>query len=150
VFEAPTKELQTFFVTRLSMRERHDACHIAIPTHDLDAAVACYVDGLGVKLARRYADRVTFDFFGDQLVCHLTEDVPAEAIAYPRHFGVTFARREDFDRLVRVTELRKLPVLGGPSVRFEGAAEEHRQIFLSDPSNNVLEFKSYDDPRLMY
>jgi extradiol dioxygenase family protein len=132
------------------MRETRDACHIAIPTHDLDTAVAFYVDGLGVKLARRYPDRVTFDFFGDQLVCHLTDAIPAEAIAYPRHFGVTFARREDFDRLVRVVEFRKLPVLAGPSLRFEGMAEEHRQIFLTDPSNNVLEFKQYDDPRLMY
>ena len=35
-------------------------------------------------------------------------------------------------------------------LRFEGMAEEHRQIFLTDPSNNVLEFKQYDDPRLMY
>jgi uncharacterized protein len=132
------------------MRETRDACHIAIPTHDLDAAVAFYVDGLGVKLARRYPDRVTFDFFGDQLVCHLSDKVPAEATAYPRHFGVTFARRENFDRLVRVVEFRKLPVLAGPSVRFEGMAEEHRQVFLTDPSGNVLEFKQYEDPRLMY
>jgi uncharacterized protein len=132
------------------MRETRDACHIAIPTHDLDAAVAFYVDGLGVKLARRYPDRVTFDFFGDQLVCHLSEDTPAGAVPYPRHFGVSFARREDFDRFLRLVELRKLPVLSGPSVRFAGTAEEHRQIFLTDPSNNVLEFKQYDDPRLMY
>ena len=76
------------------------------------------LDGLGVKLARRYPDRVTFDFFGDQLVCHLSDQVPAEAVAYPRHFGVTFARREDFDHLVRVVEFRKLPVLDGPSLRF--------------------------------
>lgn len=132
------------------MRETRDACHIAIPARDLDEAVAFYVDGLGVKLARRYPDRVTFDFFGDQLVCHLSDQVPAEAVAYPRHFGVTFARREDFDHLVRVVEFRKLPVLDGPSLRFEGLAEEHRQIFLTDPSRNVLEFKQYEDPRLMY
>jgi extradiol dioxygenase family protein len=132
------------------MRSRRDACHIAIPTHDLDASVAFYVDGLGVKLARRYEDRVTFDFFGDQLVCHLSEDVPRVAIAYPCHFGVSFASRDDFDRLVRLVELRKLPVLSGPTVRFQGLAEEHLQIFLIDPSNNVLEFKSYEDPRLLY
>ena len=132
------------------MRAVRDACHIAIPTHDLAAAVEFYVDGLGVKLARRYGDRVTFDFFGDQLVCHLDENVPAFPVAYPRHFGVTFADREDFERLMRVVELRKLSVLAGPETRFEGTAEEHRQIFLVDPSNNVLEFKWYLDPRLMY
>jgi hypothetical protein len=132
------------------MRDIRDACHVAVPARDLDEAVEFYVGGLGVKLARRYPDRVTFDFFGDQLVCHLSEDFPAEPGPYPRHFGVSFARHEDFDRLLRLVELRKLAVLGGPSVRFAGTAEEHRQIFLADPSNNVLEFKSYDDPRLMY
>ncbi|HEY4022800.1 MAG TPA: VOC family protein [Pseudonocardiaceae bacterium] len=132
------------------MRDMHDACHIAIPARDLDEAVRFYVFGLGVKLARRYADRVTFDFFGDQLVCHLCEEVPAEAVAYPRHFGVSFAKAEDFDRLLRLVEHRKLAVLSGPSLRFEGTAEQHRTIFLKDPSNNVLEFKNYDDPRLQY
>jgi extradiol dioxygenase family protein len=132
------------------MRTTHDACHIAIPARDLDEAVEFYVFGLGVKLARRYADRVTFDFFGDQLVCHLCEDVPADAVAYPRHFGLSFAQPEDFDRLVRLVEHRKLRTLSGPSVRFEGTAEQHRTIFLADPSNNVIEFKNYDDPRLQY
>jgi uncharacterized protein len=132
------------------MRDMRDAFHIAIPTYDLDAAVDFYVGGLGAKLARRYPDRVTFDFFGDQLVCHLCEDVPDEPVPYPRHFGVSFARSEDFDRLLRLVELRKLPTLGQSAVRFEGTAEEHRQIFLTDPSNNVLEFKVYDDPRLLY
>lgn len=132
------------------MRDMQDACHIAIPARDLDEAVEFYVFGLGVKLARRYADRVTFDFFGDQLVCHLCEEVPADAVAYPRHFGLNFAKPEDFDRLLRLVEHRKLPVLSGPSLRFEGTAEQHRTIFLKDPSNNVIEFKNYDDPRLQY
>ncbi|NIH84521.1 VOC family protein [Amycolatopsis granulosa] len=132
------------------MRDPRDACHVAVPARDLDEAVEFYTFGLGAKLARRYDDRVTFDFFGDQLVCHLCDDVPAEAVAYPRHFGVSFARAEDFDRLVRLVEHRKLPVLSEPSLRFEGTAEQHRTIFLVDPSNNVLEFKNYDDPRLQY
>jgi uncharacterized protein len=132
------------------MRETHDAFHLAIPTYDLDAAVDFYVGGLGAKLARRYPDRVTFDFFGDQLVCHLSDDVPAEPVRYPRHFGVSFAQSRDFERLLRVVELRKIPTLGDAEARFEGTAEEHRQIFLTDPSNNVLEFKQYEDPRLMY
>jgi extradiol dioxygenase family protein len=132
------------------MRSTHDACHIAIPALDLDDAVDFYVFGLGAKLARRYPDRVTFDFFGDQLVCHLSEDVPAEPVTYPRHFGVSFAEREDFDRLLRLIESRKLRVVSGPAVRFQGTAEQHRTIFLADPSNNVIEFKNYDDPRLQY
>ncbi|MBV8221907.1 MAG: VOC family protein [Candidatus Eremiobacteraeota bacterium] len=132
------------------MRPVADACHIAVPVRDLDEAVSFYVDGLGVKLARRYDDRVTFDFFGDQLVCHLSPDLTQEAALYPRHFGVSFADPADFDRLVRLVEFRGLRVLHEESVRFEGTAERHRTIFLADPSNNVLEFKNYDDPRLQY
>jgi extradiol dioxygenase family protein len=133
------------------MRDSRDSFHVAVPTHDLDEAVQFYVFGLGAKLARRYADRVTFDFFGDQLVCHLDPDaVVPEPIPYPRHFGVTFARSADFDRLLRLVEHRKLRVLSGPATRFAGTAEEHRTIFLVDPSNNILEFKQYEDPRLQF
>jgi len=53
------------------MRSSDNAFHLAIPVHDLDAAYGFYVEGLGCKLARRYPDRITLDFFGDQLVCHL-------------------------------------------------------------------------------
>ena len=42
------------------------------PTTSIET-VDFYVTKLGCKLARRYDDRVTFDFFGDQLVCHLSE-----------------------------------------------------------------------------
>jgi len=132
------------------MRTTTDVFHLAIPVHDLDEAQRFYVTLLGCKLARRYEDRITLDFFGDQLVCHLCADVPAEPVAYPRHFGVSFAKAEDFDRLLRLIEYRKLRVLSGPELRFEGTAEQHRTIFLADPSNNVLEFKNYDDPRLQY
>jgi hypothetical protein len=132
------------------MRDMHDACHIAVPARDLDEALEYYVFGLGCKLARRYHDRITLDFFGDQLVCHLSDDIPAEAVMYPRHFGVSFAKAEDFDRLLRLVEHRKLKVMAGPALRFEGTAEQHRTIALVDPSNNVIEFKNYDDPRLQY
>ena len=132
------------------MRTTTDVFHLAIPTHDLDVAQDFYVTKLGCKLARRYDDRITLDFFGDQLVCHLSDDIPDEPVMYPRHFGVSFAKAEDFDRLLRVVEHRKLRVLAGPALRFEGTAEEHRTIALADPSNNVLEFKNYVDPRLQY
>ena len=132
------------------MRSMHDCCHVAVPARDLAEAVRFYVDGLGARLARRYADRVTFDFFGDQLVCHLSDEIPGEAVPYPRHFGVTFADGADFDRLVRLVEHRGLRVLREATVRFAGTAEQHRTLFLADPSNNVIEFKHYDDPRLQY
>lgn len=132
------------------MRDPGDVFHLAIPTHDLAAAEGFYVEGLGCKLARRYQDRITLDFFGDQLVCHLSDNYDTDPDLYPRHFGVTFRRREDFDRLHRLAEVRELARFRPLATRFEGLVEEHLTFVLSDPSNNLIEFKYYFDPRMVY
>lgn len=134
------------------MRTTRDVFHLAIPVHDLDEAQRFYVTLLGCKLARRYPDRITLDFFGDQVVCHLTESAPPSdpLDLYPRHFGVTFYDGADFDRLHACAVNRKIPFFREVSVRFEGMVEEHRTFVLTDPSSNLLEFKHYRDPRMMY
>jgi extradiol dioxygenase family protein len=135
------------------MRTTSDVFHLAIPVHDLDEAQHFYVSLLGCKLARRYPDRITVDFFGDQLVCHLTEPGPAaqEPLSlYPRHFGVTFREAADFDALYDCAQIRKIPFFYDISTRFEAMVEEHRTFVLLDPSGNLLEFKHYRDPRMMY
>ncbi len=125
--------------------------HLAIPSRDLDESQAYYVGKLGCKLARRYDDRITLDFFGDQVVCHLDpENVAKEAQYHPRHFGITFFDKEDFDNLLKLVRMRDLPIFAEPNHRFSGMAEEHTYFALVDPSNNVLEFKHYLDPRMAY
>ncbi len=134
------------------MRETRDVFHLAIPVYDLDDAQEFYVGNLGCKLARRYADRITIDFFGDQLVCHLVEPpvVPAEVTLYPRHFGVTFREARDFDAVYELCVQRKIELFADVSVRFEGLVEAHRTFVLRDPADNLIEFKHYADPRMMY
>jgi extradiol dioxygenase family protein len=133
------------------MRTTNDVFHLAIPVHDLDAAAHFYNELLGCKLARRYQDRITLDFFGDQLVCHLTEEPPEKpASLYPRHFGVTFRAAADFEALHELAVIRKIPFFAEISTRFGGMVEEHRTFVLLDPSGNLLEFKHYGDPRMMY
>jgi extradiol dioxygenase family protein len=134
------------------MREPRDVFHLAIPARDLDEAEDFYVARLGCHLARRYADRITLDFFGDQVVCHLSEVAAAatDLDLYPRHFGVTFRAREDFDAVVALAEQRKIPLFRNVHARFEGTAEEHFTFVLRDPSDNLIEFKHYLDPRMMY
>jgi extradiol dioxygenase family protein len=137
------------------MRESRDVFHLAIPAYDLDQTVDFYVTKLGCKLARRYDDRVTFDFFGDQLVCHLSE-APAvrtpmnELPMYPRHFGVTFREQRDFDELYQLCQQRSVPLFAEVSLRFEGRVEVHQTFVACDPSDNLLEFKHYSDHRMMY
>jgi extradiol dioxygenase family protein len=133
------------------MRSAGDAFHLAIPARDLDAAAHFYNQLLGCQIARRYADRITFNFFGDQLVCHLSPDEPVtEPALYPRHFGMTFRARADFDALLRLVEIRKVPVFQQARLRFEGTIEEHSTVVVRDPTGNLLEFKHYVDHRMMY
>ena len=135
------------------MRTTFDVFHLAIPVYDLDEAFQFYVGMLGCKLARRYPDRITVDFFGDQLVCHLTEpglERHEPLDLYPRHFGVTFHDAADFDAMYQCAVIRKIPFFREVSTRFESMAEEHRTFVLVDPSDNLLEFKHYRDPRMMY
>ena len=98
------------------MRTTNDVFHLAIPVGDLDEAQHFYVTLVGCKLARRYPDRITVDFFGDQLVCHLSEITPQEGpiSLYPRHFGVTFHDRPGLRPALRVSAATQNPFLPGP------------------------------------
>jgi extradiol dioxygenase family protein len=94
---------------------------------------------------------VTLNFFGDQLVCHLSpEKIDPVPQLYPRHFGVTFKRKEDFDALLELAKERGLEFFQELTVRFAGKVEEHFTFFLKDPSNNLVEIKFYKDAKMMY
>ena len=135
------------------MRTSRDAFHLAIPAYDLETAQEFYVTKLGCKLARQYSDRITLDFFGDQLVCHLSQrPVPGGTPSdlYPWHFGITFRDGDDFDALHHLATQRSIPFFAPLGTRFEDKVEVHRTFVLIDPSDNLIEFKHYRDPRMMY
>jgi uncharacterized protein len=125
--------------------------HQAVPCNDLGRTVAFYTRLPRCRVARTYDDRVTFEFFGHQLVCHLDREYrPPRPTVYPRHFGITFEHRDDFDAVLQTAEQQGLPFLAAEFIRFEGRREEHRTFLLLDPADNVLEFKYYHDPTCMY
>jgi extradiol dioxygenase family protein len=124
--------------------------HLAIPSRDLKQSRGFY-EKLGCRIARSYDDRITLDFFGDQVVCHLApEKIDPSPEMYPRHFGVTFHEEKDFDSVLERAQRAGLPFFSKPAERFAGQRERHRTFFLIDPSNNLIEFKFYDDPAMMY
>ncbi|MFC3883569.1 VOC family protein [Bacillus songklensis] len=132
------------------MRDTNKVFHLAIPCKDLDETAAFY-EKLGCKLARRYNDRVTFNFFGDQVVCHLDpESIDKAPKIYPRHYGITFADRNEFELVLNLAKDRELPFFQKPMIRFGGRKEEHITFFLIDPANNLLEFKHYHDVTMVY
>ena len=125
--------------------------HQAIPCNDLGRTVEFYTRLPHCRVARTYDDRVTFEFFGHQLVCHLDkEHRPANPTLYPRHFGITFKSKDDFDTVLRQAKKENLAFLKKEFIRFAGCPEEHDTFVLVDPSNNVLEFKYYHDATFIY
>lgn len=126
--------------------------HLAIPTLNLDEAKAFYIDGLGARLAREYNDRITMDFYGAQIVCHLTtpEFIIDPPTMYPRHFGWTYSDRAQFDKIHEAAKKGGLKFYKETFIRFEGKREEHLTFFLMDSANNLLEFKYYHDAEMMF
>ena len=133
------------------MRDSNNAFHVAIPCKDLQEAVDFYSDKLGLKRCRQYHDRVTFDMFGDQLVCHLSPDkIDPDPEPYPRHFGITFHKESDFNSFVTKLSDNDVKMLNPVFTRFEDMPERHQTFFLKDPSNNILEFKFYPNSEMMH
>jgi extradiol dioxygenase family protein len=126
--------------------------HLAFPVRDLDDARAFYGTLLGCKEGRSSTGWVDFDFFGHQIVAHLSPNeaghkahnlVDGEEVPV-RHFGIVLtmdAWRELASRLMRAN----VPFLIAPETRFRGQPGEQATFFVVDPSGNALEFKAFAD-----
>src|SRR3954470_3691172 len=118
------------------------------PVRDLSETRAFYGQLLGCREGRSSDEWVDFDFFGHQIVAHLSpseggaegsncvdgEDVPV------RHFGVILEMPEWRDLAGRLAGAG-VKFLIEPGVRFEGQPGEQATLFVRDPSGNALEFK---------
>jgi extradiol dioxygenase family protein len=126
--------------------------HLAIPVHDLAAARAFYGGLLGCAEGRSDADWVDFDFFGHQLVCHRVPGTTPDAGHNPvdghdvpiPHFGMVLEMR-DWESLAERLKAAGTAFVIEPHVRFRGQPGEQATLFLTDPSGNALEFKSFRD-----
>jgi uncharacterized protein len=130
----------------------HYIAHVAVPCRNLEEAARWYAEVLGAEPVRILKDRVTFSFGGVlQLVCHLERRaIVSNPRAYPRHFGLTFLRMEDFSRLQDHVEKLRIRFLVRPALRFVDGPHEHHTFMVVDPSGNVVEFKCYVRPECSY
>jgi extradiol dioxygenase family protein len=126
--------------------------HLAIPVRDLETARAFYGGLLGCREGRSAAEWVDFDFFGHQLVCHVAEGAAAPPAHNPvdghdvpvPHFGIVLEMR-DWEALAAALRNAGVAFVIEPHVRFRGQPGEQATLFLTDPSGNALEFKSFRD-----
>ena len=123
--------------------------HLALPTDCLEETRRFYCETLGCQTGRASAQWIDLDFFGHQLVFHVTgtgplpqahNPVDAHSVPIP-HFGIVLTPTDHRALCDRIRG--KVKMIIEPSVRFEGTPGEQRTAFFEDPNGYALEFKSF-------
>ena len=130
--------------------------HLAIPVNDLDKAKEFYNGLLRAEIGRSDPTWVDFNFYGHQLVCHLTENNNAQSknpvdqhdVPVP-HFGIVL-EWDTFHQLAMDLKNNKVEFIIEPTIRFKGQVGEQATLFLNDPSGNAIEFKSFKDQENLF
>lgn len=126
--------------------------HLAFPVSDLESAREFYTDVLGCKTGRSSDHWIDFDFYGHQVVAHLSpeesglsqkNDVDGDQVPV-RHFGVVLSM-DDWEQLAERLKSKDVSFIIEPHIRFKGQAGEQATMFFLDPSGNALEFKAFRD-----
>ena len=126
--------------------------HLAFPVADLAEARNFYGGLLGCPEGRSSPHWIDFDFYGHQIVAHLspeecghraTSEVDGHAVPV-RHFGAILSMT-DWERLADKLKEVGTKFVIEPHVRFKGQVGEQATMFFFDPSGNALEFKAFGD-----
>jgi hypothetical protein len=126
--------------------------HLAFPVHSLEAARAFYGELLGCPEGRSSAEWVDFNFYGHQIVAHLSPDeaghrhtsaVDGDNVPV-RHFGAVLSMPQ-WQAAADKLRAAGTKFVIEPHVRFKGEVGEQATMFFLDPSGNALEFKAFAD-----
>ncbi|MEN9215784.1 MAG: hypothetical protein Q6K90_00520 [Gloeomargarita sp. HHBFW_bins_162] len=117
--------------------------HLAFPVADLPQTKHFYVHGLGCVPGRETPRSLILNFYSHQLVAHVTSEFHAQRGIYPRHFGLVFPTESQWHDLYQRAKNKNLSFYQEAKLRFPNSPLEHRTFFLSDPFDNLLEFKFY-------
>ena len=131
--------------------------HLAFPVNNLEATFKFYTEVLGCSTGRSSEHWIDFNFFGHQVVAHLS---PEEAVTGPtnkvdgddvpvRHFGIVM-EMDDWKKLANRLEEKGISFIIKPHIRFRGEPGEQATMFFLDPSGNALEFKAFKDMEQLF
>ena len=131
--------------------------HFAFFVADLESTRDFYGRVLGCREGRSTDKWVDFDFFGNQISAHRSDEpTPArgagsvDKVAVPMpHFGAILPW-ETFQSIADSIRGASIPFVIEPTTRFAGEPGEQVTMFVLDPSGNALEFKSFRHPEHVF
>lgn len=126
--------------------------HLAFPVKNLAETRSFYEGLLGCEVGRTSERWIDFNFWGNQMSAHLTEEEIVEPAANPvdgkqvpiKHFGAIL-EMEEWKSLAEKLKQNNIEFIIEPYVRFEGEVGEQATMFFLDPSGNAIEFKAFQD-----
>ena len=131
--------------------------HVAFPVHDLNLAKEFYTKILECTIGRSSEDWIDFNLFGHQIVAHLNPEEAGlarsnyvdEKNVPVRHFGVVLEWNH-WHEFSNQLKSKNVKFIIEPYIRFKGEMGEQATMFLLDPSDNALEFKSFKDQSFLF
>lgn len=126
--------------------------HLAFPVRDLAEARHFFGELLGCSEGRSSPDWIDFNFYGHQVVAHLSpascgstalSEVDGHGVPV-RHFGVVLPMPQ-WEALAQRLRSAGIQFVIEPYIRFKGEVGEQATMFFLDPSGNALEFKAFAD-----
>mgnify|MGYP003525848646 FL=1 len=126
--------------------------HYAFKVKDILSTRDFYVNILGCEEGRSTESWIDFNFFGNQLSAHISDEFPAldycgkvDGVSVPiPHFGCLL-KIEEFERIQQQLETEKIEFIVKPQKRYEGKTGEQLTMFVFDFSGNPIEFKAFSD-----
>jgi len=125
---------------------------------DLERARRFYLDVLGCRAGRSGSDWLDLDFFGNQLVAHVSDSgalaragsnfIDGHEVPLP-HFGAVLGMVEWRAMAARLEDVG-VAFIVEPHVRYEGRPHEQASMIFADPGGNVIELKAMADPKRLF
>ena len=131
--------------------------HLAFPVDDLASARKFYLEDMGCAEGRSSDQWIDFDFYGHQIVAHLSPDgagdrannpVDGHGVPVP-HFGIVLTM-EQWQALADRLSAAGTEFVIAPTIRFKGKPGEQATMFFRDPAGNAIEMKAFASDDMLF
>jgi len=118
--------------------------HLSFPVRDLDEAIGFYTVHLGARMGRRTEEFADLFLFGAQVTLQNDPQSVIASASRTRHFGATLGWDDWKEMAYRL--MHESFVKEGLRMTHCFEPNEQAKIMLADPSDNLIELKTYKNP----